>query len=747
MFKPLRNTLPLLLLLLIPLALTACVEEDPNIDDPEVCVATAVLAQNPDTGVCEWVNSCDTDWEPCADIVTDCEDIPADLCELNTECELVEANSCICFDDEDCNCDPEPVQVCQEKEVADTCAELDEHACLADPTCEPVYGWIGMPDCDSMDCMTDSDWAFMGCVEVELDCYQLNEVSCIEAAECQWIEDLYDTPMPCYCEEGEDCKCEADPPIGGFCEPVPVDDCYSITDPASCEERVECDWYEEDYVCACGPGEECDCLMPEFIGYCGDAQPESCYDITDEESCYISGCDWIFEAMPMPCECYDGEEDCRCAQPDYYENGYCVPPQVESCYDYYDPDTCLDMGCEWIDEYGYDEMPIPDCDPDDMDCGNGLVYYPGFCQPPTGDACEEIVDPESCFDREDCEWLYFNEPCVCEDGDEYCNCGDTDYGICSTVFEPVDCFDLYDEFSCQDNPECQWVYLDYEETCVCEDGEECYCGEPAPFYGYCEPRPVEPINCYDLWDEFSCQENPECQWVYYYDDMPMPDECIDEDGDGDCDSFMDPYGFCEPRPVQPISCYDLWDEYSCLENPECQWTNYYDYDYDECIDEDGDGNCDAFMDPYGFCEPAPIEPVDCYEIWDEFTCMDSPECQWVYEDIFPCECDADDPECMCAGLVAPGYCEPRPVDPESCFDIYDEYSCTNNPDCLWIYDDTEPYPCDCDENDPTCVCPALPIYGYCEPIPVVDPCNELSQGECMLDHDLCEWVATPWLSP
>ena len=580
-----------LLAVLISFVTFGCTIEVEESPEPTTCdEPQPIKGINPSTGECEWTTTCDSeDWAPCGSETYECSEIPADLCALDDRCEPVTSQLCP-------GCDPSTNEACPPCSTEEYCAErpsgcdtLDETSCAQSPECYPEYGWTGSaepittepnggsddedvdggaPSTDAAPYPSDpptDTWAFIGCFEVPSGpCEGLDEQSCIQTRECAPV---YETSLcdcaPPYDENGDGledwaCNC-AD--VEGFagCEWIPTtpDDCFNAYDPNECEDLPGCSWVEEGggdreappttEPCLCDGVTDSDCAcvdpaQPAYIGYCTPDAPDSCYDIADPNACYsMPGCTWYEESYPgetpiVDCLCDDGTDNCDCGAPAApYIDGRCGPEEVPppTCWDHYDPNQCLNSGCEWVNEGGVDlpEPPPPcECAPGELcDCDTGGAQEPyyGYCQPPQTNGCWDYYDEFSCASNPECEWSPeggpYPEPdyCGCAIDEPNCDCAapiPMPYpgGFCHERIQQG-CDGYYDEFSCASSPECEWTAIDgggfAPPLCDCIEGDPtCVCAEPPPAEGFCQDNSITPNGCWDYYDEFSCTSNPGCGW-------------------------------------------------------------------------------------------------------------------------------------------------------------------------------------------------------------------------------------------
>jgi hypothetical protein len=188
-------------------------------------------------------------------------------------------------------------------------------------------------------------------------------------------------------------------------------------------------------------------------------------------------------------------------------------------------------------------------------------------------------------------------------------------GYCQTI-AIKGCESLYEEGQCASTPGCAWAYVEeVPPECWCDPNGMCFCDEPVPApYGYCYT--VQAPSCWDQYDEYSCMSDPACVWIN--DGLGMPCECP-EGQPCECDWIG---GYC--MPAEQRGCYDFFDLEGCL-SQGCEWS------------------------VEGFCQ----YPGDgCFDFADAQSCTQNPGCGWFEAEELPCMCD-DDGACDCP---APSEC-------------------------------------------------------------------------------------------
>lgn len=250
------------------------------------------------------------------------------------------------------------------------------------------------------------------------------------------------------------------------CQPIPT---YCNVD-SDCPDGQSCLLYP---IVDCGPNELC--ALPVEQGICV-APVLSCEALTDEESCYMNGCDWIYTEP----NCLEGGS--------FWEGcpGYCVTPQVPTCYS---DDDC---------------NPGEICLLSDFECPPGALcpeVMTGYCVP-AGDNCGVVTDEESCHSL-GCDWLPADPACLGGPSGEGCP------GSCVMPQDST----CYSDDDCNPGEVCE--LLPWE----CPEGMAC----PAVESGYCVPAPDE---CSQITDEASCSANPACQWFYFGMPCVEGEECV-----------------------------------------------------------------------------------------------------------------------------------------------------------------------------------------------------------------------------
>ena len=423
-------------------------------------------------------------------------------------------------------------------------------------------------------------------------------------------------------------QCEIDPPIQ--CEQL---------DPRECEEHPECmleeTWIQPD----CW---EWDCLEePEPVQICVPNTEQDCVDLDEMECLDTNGCHPVYED-----EIFDGDHGCVGEDYDGDEDGERLMCAPIAPWFLYCEEEIIPEGCETLNE-------------------------------------------DQCWTNPECEWMWFDTPCYCEEGYE-CGCAMT--GQCMDAIWPETC-EQYTEWECWEHPECEALYG--AADCYCED-DWCACPDVEEFIT-CTDRMVE--DC-EFLTEDECWSNPECEWMWY-DAMP----CYCEDGDY-CDCEFIPSGYCVEA-YYPAPCEEL-SEWECWERPECE--PYFGGDDDsDCFC--GDNWCDCEYEPYFLGCYTVEQPETCEEL-TEYECEFNPECHLEY---FDCLCYEGE-MCDCAPNAL---CVSNDPEPEGCYGLNME-ECQMTDGCMYEYSED----CWCG-NDPDC------WEGQCVPYDVPQvPCEELNEWEC-----------------
>lgn len=417
-----------------------------------------------------------------------------------------------------CECPP-PTRTFVACEAIDPCEGLDEQACRADATCEPLYLPEPCPAiaCDPADpnCgVCDPTVGYGGC--------RTAPPTCAPVACDLWCEyGFANGPDGC-----PTCACNPGP-----CEGLPED---------ACRAEPGCEPEYRGRPCAgapCDPNDPaCDAALPcdpadPNCGFCDPTvdyagcrpAPPVCPPVCEIACPYgkvrdANGCE-ICECLPGPGGCADlseGQcaEDPRC-EPRYVESG-CVCPACEpgrECPPCECPPPsreyagCEDVNtCSHLDERAcvdapdcrphYGRGPCPDCEPgrECPPCEDGVFLG---CEPEVG--CPAVLCEAECpggyaYDAQGCQTCECLPP-VCPEVlcDVYCEFGhrlDADgCETCECLPAPRDCEGL-SEASCIDAPECEPWYGD--EGCACDacvPGEACppcECPDPERYAG-CRP--------------------------------------------------------------------------------------------------------------------------------------------------------------------------------------------------------------------------------------------------------------------
>lgn len=415
--------------------------------------------------------------------------------------------------------------------------------------------------------------------------------------------------------------------------------------------------------------------------------------------------------------------------------------------------------CEWVNDCAQPTWQA--CTRNQYSCSdlpNAACGLDSRCQlvsTPTGQACQGIdLGPCAGLDEWTCTTVPGCRPEYDESGGGGAPIADDEARIapeydpylgCFPDPQPLTCWDLYDPWSCQENPGCQWTETDGDqpvpmpEPCECPSGSDCECGGSgliAP--GYCEPQTPPPVQCYDYYDMGSCTSDPRCLW---YEDGADPMPCT---GDG-C-GMPAPMGYCGEAPPAP-TCANNYDELTCASQPGCEWI----FSDSNCACDPSVPDCGCFF-PSGYCTDTTVTPDSCFDHYDEYTCISDPQCEWIGPTGSgeapvppPCTCEPGDPDCTCdgSGDIMILYCQPKsdtpPPPPSNCYDAYDLYSCTSLSGCEWIDNGGMPEPCDCPIDDPNCGCTAPAPSGYCQPSTPADACNDYGDAGSCTANTTCEW--------
>lgn len=266
---------------------------------------------------------------------TSCEQLDEQACIAQSGCEpeyigqgcvcpaCVPGDSC-----PPCECPP-PQDVFIGCIEIDPCRDLDENACLADASCEPIYGALPCPAIacapDEPNCPTcDYSEEFLGCETRE------------EPPICPPVCDIW-------CEYGNviddngcpTCECNPPPP-GHGCEGRDEQQC--LADP-SCVAEYEAQPCAE--FCApddCGP---CD-PNPVFSGCHDRCDGDPCTGLSEDECVAAFSCEPIYVGWGCACPACEPGTDCPpcdCPEPPYGEE-YAGCEQIDPCTRY-DEQSCI----------------------------------------------------------------------------------------------------------------------------------------------------------------------------------------------------------------------------------------------------------------------------------------------------------------------------------------------------------------------------------------------------------------------
>lgn len=595
------------------------------------------------------------------------------------------------------------------------CADRGEDTCVANgcywwsDAChaEPPPSACDQPDpasCEAAGC----EWTARGCREPSAPaCDTLREAACNNRPDCRWRNNRCEVdPTLMDCAELAPDTCAARPDCvwsGAGCTQRPEGACAEL-DEHSCNLRPDCRAIYgdgqgggdagEDAGEDRAPGEggaEAPVPPPEDPpingGFQGcEVREIRCADVPLEACPRTPGC--RLEGLPCPpCECDEGG-DCACLP---CEAQRCVEDEAAQCGQL-DPNRCAqDPRCRLVEreicDDGFDGRrapPPPDADfapePWDPVCRVEIV-----CEAADGAGCWDIVDPQQCAARPDCQPVWGGDgngdgacecpdadpiPCDCAPDDPNCACGRPAPPPCECFscqprgFEPGAC-EWLDQAACFNRGDCEWVdFGGGGGACGCEilpDGSEiCWCEDPAPGgEGFCQPRWQ---GCADYGPD-ECAEHPECLLI---EEEPFC-LCEDENGDGEPDGQCPG---CEPVPV----CRDAFEVCvgnpagACAAIPGCAFV-----ELPWC--EGGGGACP----PGERCEVPPEceEPLECL-----------PAAQ-VCPLLSPAQCDAT-PQCL-ALSVGDAYlgCAFR----DQCWEL-NEAQCDAHPACEYL-GDPQPGVCEC----------------------------------------------------
>ena len=419
------------------------------------------------------------------------------------------------------------------------CAQIDVDSCFDRRDCQVVED----PDCQGFGAPPPPDGAdpiqppqCLRCVSANPqpgECFELNEFMCNDREDCQWNFEFGPPPVPedCGCPADEpDCGCGALIAPGGFCEPIPQQDCWDLNERA-CFDRDGCRWVPNDGEvpppdpCACPEGApDCGCaepgvpIAPPQGGFCEPERPQGCWDFGDERNCQANGCEW--RGGGEFCECFegrDGEEICEC----WVDEGFCQEPEPQDFCANFEQDECDDIPeCEWLEA-----MVLPcECPPGE-DC---LCPEPrGICQQVRPQDCRDL-DVRQCLDTPNCRIEEVFPPCAEPCGMDDPNCEPVicePIEICVPDEQPGRCLAM-DVNTCEEQRGCEWIQggggcecfigPDGQEICGCDDGG-----------GFCQPADPEPNGCEGLPRDV-CDAEPGC-WAIDCDFVCQGDEACVQD--------------------------------------------------------------------------------------------------------------------------------------------------------------------------------------------------------------------------
>jgi len=405
------------------------------------------------------MGECETGWE-------DCNDDPADGCEVNTAGDRENCGECgyVCPDG----------LGCIDGECAVTCHDEDEDG-FDDEECGGNDCDDGNPQifpgaeeaCDGED--NDCDGDIDELPDASASCDDGN--SCTVDV-CQRGRGCANIPMQDgACDDGDDCTMN-DTCRSGVCQGSPLDADGDGFSPEECGGN-DCD----DTNSAVYPG-----------AFEGSGLPDSCTDGVDND---CDGLTDMEDPLCNPCEpdadCDDGD---MCNGTERCIGGACQEGTPVDCDD---DNVCTDDICDpATGNCSYNNNTLP-CDDGDA-CTVGDACSAGTCQP-GGDQldCNDANDctDDACDPDTGCVYTNNNDPC--DDGNP-CTLGDTcANGFCQGGSETLQC---NDDNICTDDScvaaEGGCVYAPNTEPC--DDGDPCTlddtCGE-----GSCQPG--DPKNCND----------------------------------------------------------------------------------------------------------------------------------------------------------------------------------------------------------------------------------------------------------
>lgn len=553
-------------------------------------------------------------YEGCQERVFDCGGVPIEACDRTPGCQLIEEGDAImCAAEDPAGCGQLDEQQCDRNpscrgEFREIC---DGEGFPGDEDGDFAPDPLPVPCRVEFECVPDEN-GLPPCAQVDVDaCFDRRDCQVVEDPDCEGIGAL---PPP----DGED---PVQPPQCLRCVSADVQpgECFELEE-FTCNDREDCRWnFEfggpEPGDCACPPEEpDCGCAGDALIapgGFCEPVPQEDCWDL-EERVCFDrDGCRWVVDGgeppPPEPCGCPPDEPDCACVEPGLPiappEGGFCEPDQPQGCWDFGDADNCQANGCEWRGGGNFCECFEGENGEEICDCFEG----DGFCQEPEPqDFCAQFEQDE-CADIPECQWLEgMIEPCECPP-DVPCECPEPAPGICRQI-APRDCNDLQPE-ECRDAPGCrvEEIFPPCAEPCGMDD-PDC---EPV----ICEPIEVcvpdeEPGRC-QVMDPNACEGQDGCEWV----GGGGVCECfIGPDGEEICD--CEDRGFCQPAAPAPNNCEGLPVDV-CDAEPGCWPIDCVfvcqgdEMCMQQCQQEGAEGQCVSAQD---ICFGAPLELCNDIEV-------------------------------------------------------------------------------------------------------------------------------------
>lgn len=397
------------------------------------------------------------------------------------------------------------------------------------------------------------------------------------------------------------------------------------------------------------------------------------------------------------------DADGRCTWADSCEAGTATRCGVEVEYECTElpPEACaLDSRCRLTEATACPGC-APGTDPSLCQCTTS-----SFCEPAPSSACAGL-DEASCVASSSCYaeygWLASGQR------PEAAPCGGANCGADFAPPEPtwgfVGCTDNatgpcagLDVYACESHPGCEPIYGSACTPCDPDSGAACECLAIAVYEG-CRQLATD---CDAHRDLMTCEATDGCHWELSHGRSDRAAPCLCPDDGTSCDTcagFVLPEeGHCVPD-FPTDRCAQLVDEASCTD-VGCEWVFYLqrpgqDEPGADCLCDAAEPNCRCaglIAPADGYCTSPGTEPSGCERHTDEFSCASTEGCAW------------DAPTATCTTTSSPPACAGLDYD-----------TCQSSRTCQWNDGSSgEPLPCDCDSSEPDCVCSGL-IAPACDP--------------------------------